>query len=277
MAAGAPALSLRPVVDHDRAFLLRVYASTRAEELAPVPWSDADKAAFLAQQFDAQHAAYHASYPHASFDVVVVDGEPAGRLYVDRRPGDIRIVDVALLPSFRGRGIGTALLQAVQAEAVALGRRVSIHVERFNPARALYERLGFAVVGSTGEVYLLLEWSGEDGLVAHGAGVGGVRAERNEEQLEGADVTVVQRPDALGEHGLERTVEHDGERLASAALPSVAQSRHLGQPQFEVAVVGAQPEHVADTSGEGDVGEGLEHRLPAQTLPVGAAQGSRHG
>jgi ribosomal protein S18 acetylase RimI-like enzyme len=278
VAALASAIVLRPATDADRPFLERVYASTRTEELAPVPWSDDEKAAFLAQQFEAQRTAYSGAYPRASFDVVMVHGEPAGRLYVDRRPADIRIVDIALLPEYRGRGIGTALLRAVQAEAVASNRTVSIHVERFNPARALYERLGFEVVGATGEVYLLLEWSGEDGLVAHDAGVSGVGAERHDEQLEGADIGVVERPDALFESRLHRSVEDQGEGLASAGLRGIAQPGHLGQPEFELgAVVGAEFEHVADASGEGGVGEGFEHRLPAQTLPVGAAQGSRNG
>src|SRR5439155_13681319 len=90
--------TLRPAGNDDLAFLVRVYASTRAEELVPVPWSDADKAAFVAMQFEAQHAAYRSAYPHAAFDVIEVGGEPAGRLYVDRRPADIRVIDIALVP-----------------------------------------------------------------------------------------------------------------------------------------------------------------------------------
>ena len=174
MAAGAPALSLRPVVDQDRAFLLRVYASTRAEELAPVPWTDAEKADFVAAQFAAQDAAYRANYRWPAFDVICVDGVEAGRLYLDRHPDDIRIMDIALLPEYRGRGVGGRLLRSVQAEGRATGRRVSIHIERFNPARRLYERLGFAVVDE-GDVYLRMEWlpalnaSGEDGLVGDAA------------------------------------------------------------------------------------------------------------
>jgi GNAT superfamily N-acetyltransferase len=149
-------ITLHPIAAADREFLFRVYASTREEELAPLPWSAAEKEAFLRQQFDAQHAHYQAHYPDATFDVVRVDGEPAGRLYVDRWTREHRIVDIALLPAHRGGGTGTRLLERVVAEADGAGRAVSIHVEAMSPARRWYERMGFAVVEDRG-VYLLME------------------------------------------------------------------------------------------------------------------------
>jgi ribosomal protein S18 acetylase RimI-like enzyme len=147
---------LRPVAEADRAFLVGLYASVREPELAHVPWDDATRRAFIAQQFAAQDAHYREHYPGASLDVIEVDGEPAGRLYVHRGERDIRIMDIALAPAHRGRGIGTALLRALMAEAQAGGRRLSIHVEANNPARRLYERLGFQHAGEHG-VYLRLE------------------------------------------------------------------------------------------------------------------------
>jgi GNAT superfamily N-acetyltransferase len=134
-----------------------VYASTRAEELAVVPWDEPTKQAFLAQQFEAQDVHYKRHYPDATFELIEVDGEPAGRLYVDRRKEEIRIIDIALLPPFRGRGIGAALLRKLIDEADANGRKLSIHVERENRARTLYERLGFAEVSDEGGVYVLME------------------------------------------------------------------------------------------------------------------------
>jgi ribosomal protein S18 acetylase RimI-like enzyme len=148
--------SLRPVEDADRDFLVDLYGSTREDELAHVPWDGAAKRAFVEQQFSAQDAHYRANYPGATLDVVEVDGRPAGRLYVYRGRGDIRIMDIVLAPEFRGRGIGTALLDDLIAEAEASGRKLSIHVEMNNPARTLYDRLGFRPVGEHG-VYLLLE------------------------------------------------------------------------------------------------------------------------
>jgi ribosomal protein S18 acetylase RimI-like enzyme len=147
---------LRPVADADRAFLVDLYASVRADELAQVPWDDATKRAFVEQQFNAQDTHYRGNYPGATLDVIEVGGEPAGRLYVHRGEHDVRIMDIAIAPAFRRRGIGTRLLGALIDEAAAEGRKLSIHVEANNPARTLYERLGFAPVGENG-VYLLME------------------------------------------------------------------------------------------------------------------------
>lgn len=149
-------MRLRPVTPDDRDFLLRLYASTREEELAQVEWPSGQKAAFLEQQFTAQDIHYRENYPGAALDVIEVDGAAAGRLYVARWPREIRIMDIALLPEFRGRGIGGALLRELCAEADRGECTLSIHVERMNPALRLYRRLGFEVREDKG-VYLLLE------------------------------------------------------------------------------------------------------------------------
>ena len=149
-------MRLRPVEDADRAFLVELYGSTRAAELAQVPWDEGSKRAFVEHQFAAQDTHYRANYPGATLDVVEVDGARAGRLYVHRGPSDIRIMDIALAPGFRGRGIGTALLRTLIEEADASGRKLSIHVEVNNPAQSLYRRLGFEPAGEHG-VYVLME------------------------------------------------------------------------------------------------------------------------
>jgi len=150
------AVELRPVGPGDEELLRRVYASTREQELAVVPWDEATKDAFLRAQFDAQDRWYHEQYAGASYEVVLIGGEPGGRLYVHRGEHEIRIVDIALLPEQRGNGVGTSLLRGLLAEADAAGKRVTIHVERLNPALRVYERLGFSVAEDKG-VYLLLE------------------------------------------------------------------------------------------------------------------------
>jgi GNAT superfamily N-acetyltransferase len=150
-------VSRRAIGPGDLAFLARVYSSTRTEELAVVDWPQAQIDAFLQQQFDAQHAWYQEHYVGASFEVVLVDGEPAGRLYVARWKEELRLVDVALLPEYRRRGIGRALVEDVMDEARGVGKAVRIHVERWNPALRLYERLGFKLAEDRG-VYLFLEW-----------------------------------------------------------------------------------------------------------------------
>jgi ribosomal protein S18 acetylase RimI-like enzyme len=151
-------VTLRPVQDGDEPFLLRVYAGTRAEELARLPWTPAQKAAFVAQQFAAQTVHYAQHYAGMSADVILIDGVSAGRLLVARWPDEIRIVDISMLPEFRGRGAGSVLLRRLLDEATAARKRLSIHVERENRALGLYERLGFRRVGEQG-VYLRMEWN----------------------------------------------------------------------------------------------------------------------
>jgi GNAT superfamily N-acetyltransferase len=115
-----------------------------------VPWTPEQKSAFLDMQFTAQKTHYEQHYPDCEFLVIELEGQPIGRLYVDRAD-DIRITDIALLPEFRGRG------EEVLAEAQAKGKRVTIYVEHDNPARRLYDRLGFQHVDTNG-VYHLMEW-----------------------------------------------------------------------------------------------------------------------
>jgi ribosomal protein S18 acetylase RimI-like enzyme len=148
---------LRPAGSGDAGLLYRIYASTREDELTVVPWDDSQKEAFLRMQFDAQHRYYHANFPDASYDLIVSGDEVLGRLYVDRGETAWNVIDLALLPEHRGKGIGTQLLTDVLAEAAAAAKPVRMHVERFNPARRLYDRLGFYQIADK-DVYLLLEW-----------------------------------------------------------------------------------------------------------------------
>jgi len=150
------ALVLRPATDKDREFLCVVYSASRAEELAQVPWSDEQKSHFLWQQFEAQDHEYRRAYPDGLFAVIELAGDPIGRLYLRRGPSDTRIVDLALLPGFRGQGVGSRILGDLAREADAARRTLSIHVEAMNTgARRLYERFGFELAEDKG-VYLLL-------------------------------------------------------------------------------------------------------------------------
>jgi GNAT superfamily N-acetyltransferase len=151
-------ITLRPTTDGDRELLLAIYGLTRAEELDQVEWASGQREWFLEMQFDAQDREYRRANPDGRFDVIEVDGRPAGRLYVDRRPDDLRIVDISLLPESRGYGIGAGLIAGLQREAAAEGCIVSIHVEAHNPAARLYERLGFIVAADLG-VYRRMEWT----------------------------------------------------------------------------------------------------------------------
>jgi ribosomal protein S18 acetylase RimI-like enzyme len=155
--AAGVGLSFRPIGDSDLPFLARLYASTRAEELAAAPWTDAQKAAFLDMQFRAQHTHYQQYYPKADWLMTMRDGEDIGRLYIERWPSQHCIIDIAFMPEHRGKGFGAALLRDLMDEAAAAGKAVSIHVEKFNPAMQLYRRLGFTTVEDKG-VYDLMHW-----------------------------------------------------------------------------------------------------------------------
>lgn len=152
--------ALRPETEEDIEFLARLYATTREAELRPVDWPAEQKAMFVQQQFDAQRLHYRTHYDKAEFAIIVVEGRPIGRLYVQRQADDIRLMDIALMPEYCGRGIGGKLIARLLEEGRATGRSVSIHVEVFNPAMRLYERLGFQKIDSYG-VYHLMEWRPE--------------------------------------------------------------------------------------------------------------------
>ena len=125
--------------------------------MALVDWTAEQKQQFLTFQFSAQHKHYTTHYPQADFGVLELGGEPIGRLYIHETPQSIHILDIALIPEYCGRGIGGDLLAGILRQAASAGLPVSIHVEQNNPARRLYERLGFRQIEEKG-LYLLLEF-----------------------------------------------------------------------------------------------------------------------
>ena len=155
-ALAAQGFALRPESEADLPFLRRLYVSTRWEELAIVTdWSDAEKQAFLESQFGFQRHHYLTYYAATDCAVLEQDGAPAGRLYIYRQDQTLLVVDISLLPEWRRRGIGTALLEAVIAEARAAGKSATISVEKFNPAQRLYRRLGFREVAEEGVHWIM--------------------------------------------------------------------------------------------------------------------------
>ncbi len=156
-AAAALDISYRPIADEDLPFLFEVYGSTRAEELAPTGWPTEMKVQFLQQQFTAQHDHYQRHYPDAEWLMIVRGADSVGRLYVEIWPSQIRLIDIAILPQYRGLGIGTAILSDLRDWASEKARPLTIHVEKSNPARSLYDRMGFSFLQENG-VYDLLEW-----------------------------------------------------------------------------------------------------------------------
>jgi ribosomal protein S18 acetylase RimI-like enzyme len=149
-------LSLRPVTLDDEEFLLRVYASTRLEEVSAWGWTAAQQNAFLRMQFMAQRGSYAAAYPHAEHRLILVDDEPAGRILVDRGGQEIRLVDIALLPEYRNRGAGTFVIRNLIEESRTLGKPLRLQVTKVNRAARLYERLGFSKTAED-EIYWEME------------------------------------------------------------------------------------------------------------------------
>jgi ribosomal protein S18 acetylase RimI-like enzyme len=149
------AITLRPALPEDESFLFEVYASTRAQEMALVPWDDEQRKSFLAMQFAAQHSHYQQQFPQASFSVILRENSPVGRLYVLREDREIRILDITILPEYRNGGIGTSLLRDLLDEAAEAKKRVLIYVETFNPSLRLLERLGFKSIAEEGINFLM--------------------------------------------------------------------------------------------------------------------------
>lgn len=149
-------VALRPEVAADLPFLQALYRSTREAELDRTQWPEAQKAQFIELQFRAQRSHYLQHYPDALWLILEKDGDAIGRLYLERWSSEHRIIDIALLPQWRGQGIGRALLLDVIDEAMSADKAVGIHVEKQNPAMSLYLRLGFRCVEDKG-VYDLLK------------------------------------------------------------------------------------------------------------------------
>ena len=150
-------VSFRPELPEDEAFLAKLYASTRAGEMALTGWDAAQQEAFLRQQFQFQTTHYRKHYGDALFQIILRDNAPIGRVYVHYGAQEIRLMDIALLPEHRGAGLGGSILENLLREAAQLGKPVTLHVERFNPALRLYERLGFHVIEDLG-INLYMEW-----------------------------------------------------------------------------------------------------------------------
>jgi RimJ/RimL family protein N-acetyltransferase len=151
-------ITLRPVTEAYEEFLFSVYASSRAEELARIPWNAEQKDAFLRMQFKAQKQHYAAEHPQAVHEIIWADGIPVGRIYLDRSSEALHILDITILAEHRNGGIGSFVLRQVMDEAARTQKPVTIYVENFNPSRRLFNRLGFEQVEEKG-FHLLLKKS----------------------------------------------------------------------------------------------------------------------
>ena len=148
-------ITFRPITAGDLLFLKQVYRSTREEEMNLTDWDDEKKSGFIDQQFNAQHDYYQQVYNDARFDIILIDGEQAGRLYLWESNHQIRIVDISFLPGFRNRGAGTHIFEELIDKSENTGKILSIHVEYYNRALRFYNRLGFKTKDQTGVYYYM--------------------------------------------------------------------------------------------------------------------------
>ena len=140
----------RPEAPGDEPLLFQLYASTREDELALTGWDAATRAQFLQSQFLAQRVGYRSQFPNGEFDLVLLDAAAIGRLVLNQTADELRLVDIVLAPAARNRGLGTALMNAVLAEAARQNKPVRLHVIRHSPAARLYQRLGFGKIAEDG-------------------------------------------------------------------------------------------------------------------------------
>lgn len=150
-------IGFRPELPEDQEFLAKLYATTRDVEMALTGWDAAQQEAFLRMQFQFQTKHYRQHYGDASFQIILRDNVPIGRIYVHYGVREIRLMDIALVPECRRSGIGGAILENLLQEAAQVENPVTLHVEKFNPALRLYKRLGFKMVEDLG-INLYMEW-----------------------------------------------------------------------------------------------------------------------
>lgn len=154
-------VTLRPVCLADEPFVFRLFASGRADLEWITFLSKEQKAELFRQQFRWEHEQLLKEYPGAQFCIVLLEGEPVGRLYVYRGEKKFHGLAITLLPEYRGRGIGSKLINDILREAAKADKPVHIHVAWYNyAARALYERLGFRIIEDAG-AYCELQWEPE--------------------------------------------------------------------------------------------------------------------
>lgn len=154
-------LSCRDAVSSDEAFFEKLFIYTRQPEFARLDWDEQQLNFFLKMQFDTQQKGYQMQFPHSVSTVIELDKKPIGRLILNREKAAIRLIDIAVLPEFRGLGAGSFILRNLQTEANRSGKDILLQVLKTNfPAVRLYKRFDFGIIAEN-ELYLTMKWSGE--------------------------------------------------------------------------------------------------------------------
>ena len=150
--------TLMDVTASDDAFILELYVSVRADEVAGFGWPREETERFLRMQCQLQLQAYRMQFPGARHQLVLYRNARAGRMITTRGEGAWSLIDLSLLPEYRNLGWGGRLIRELQVEAAAAGCGIRLHVLEGNRARNLYERLGFRFAGGA-YPYSAMEWT----------------------------------------------------------------------------------------------------------------------
>lgn len=156
-------LRLRPETERDIPFLRSLFATTRVDvTFSQLP--EEQKKQFLRTQFDAQRHHYCSHFNNRDFQVIELNGQPVGRLYLARMSSEIRVIDIIISPKHRKQGIGSRLLKAVQSQAKALGLDVTLHAEKMDNMVEYYLPLGFEIVEEK-ELHFFMKWTASSSII----------------------------------------------------------------------------------------------------------------
>jgi GNAT superfamily N-acetyltransferase len=158
----SPNIKLRPAAPEDEEFLISVYGSTREQELAMVPWTDEQRQAFIKFQYTAQLNYYRSEFPNSEHWVIEADSKPVGRLFLDRRETQFRILDITILTAHRGKGFGEPVIRYVMNESAAVGKAVGINLDLYSTSQPIFERLGFTATEKTDSHTLYVWQAGQE-------------------------------------------------------------------------------------------------------------------
>ena len=140
--------TLRDGTEADEPFFFRVFAENKAREFEALCLSGERLQPLLVMQYRARCAGYVSSHPDARQLVIEEGHTPVGQILLSEGPSSIQIVDIAIVPEHQARGLGTAVLLAMQARAHSEAKELRLQVVPHSPARRLYGRLGFIVTAS---------------------------------------------------------------------------------------------------------------------------------
>lgn len=151
---------LRLAEADDEEFFWQLYVLQQSGFIQSLGWDATQQKIFLQMQYRARNGSYAMAYPHANDAVLCgLDGTAMGRLLTEETASDLHIIDFALLPQYRSKGIGSQVLRDLQARCRKEARKIKLHVPCDNPASRLYTRMGFRLIEQNG-VYAQMEWAG---------------------------------------------------------------------------------------------------------------------